>query len=271
MFLFAWIPILNAATNGPATARSVDTLLTEIATNNYDALVSNAAPALKSRITRETFTQVSSQLSPRLKKGYKLKYLGSLKQQDVKVLLWKINYQDGGDDMLARLGGRGGKTEKKAFLFQAGQGRKDLLKSPRSAAVIRFLLPALDTDRWQDISQFRGGPGHPLIDQGAIGENLEKHVLVGREDVQKVLVDEWLSAGNGDEINPHSSGFLAQGHSRNSTSLPDKYLVHTTSCGSNFLDTQLPLSYTQPTSKQVLFRFPMNFIFRGTSKGATSL
>ncbi len=103
LVLLAWIPILNAATDGPSTEGTVNTLLAAIATNNYEALVANAAPALKTRITKETFTQVSTQLSPRLKKGYKLQYLGSLKQQGVEVLLWKITYQDGGDDMLARL------------------------------------------------------------------------------------------------------------------------------------------------------------------------
>lgn len=103
LVLLAWMPILNAATDGPSTERTVNTLLAEIAENNYGALVSNAAPALKSRITKETFTQVSTELSPRLKKGYKLQYLGSLKQQGVEVFLWKITYQDGGDDMLARL------------------------------------------------------------------------------------------------------------------------------------------------------------------------
>ena len=99
----AWIPILNAATDRPSNEATLNTLLTAIAANNYDVLVANAAPALKSRITRETFTQVSTQLSPRLKKGYKPQYLGSLKQQGVEVLLWKITFQDGGDDLLARL------------------------------------------------------------------------------------------------------------------------------------------------------------------------
>lgn len=103
LVVLAWVSILNAAISGPSTERTVNTLLTEIAANNYDALVANAAPALKSRITRETFTQVSTQLSPRLKKGYNLQYLGSLKQQGVEVFLWKITYQDGGDDMLAKL------------------------------------------------------------------------------------------------------------------------------------------------------------------------
>jgi len=103
LVVLAWIPILNAATDGTSTEGTVNTLLLAIATSNYDALLTNAAPALKTRITKETFTEVSTQLSPRLKKGYKLQYLGSLMQQGVEVFLWKITYQDGGDDMLARL------------------------------------------------------------------------------------------------------------------------------------------------------------------------
>ncbi len=103
LVLLTCTPILNAATDGPSTEGIVNTLLAAIATNNYDSLIANAAPALKSRITKETFTQVTTQLSPRLKKGYNLHYLGSIKQQGVEVFLWKITYKDGGDEMLSRL------------------------------------------------------------------------------------------------------------------------------------------------------------------------
>ncbi len=103
LIMVFWIPIVNAATDGSSTVGTVNTLLKAIAENNYEALIANASPALKSRITKEAFTQVSTQLSPRLKKGYTLQYLGSLKQQGVEIYLWKITYQDGGDDMLARL------------------------------------------------------------------------------------------------------------------------------------------------------------------------
>jgi hypothetical protein len=116
LVVLAWIPILKAETVGPSTEGTVNTLLTAIATNNYDALVANAAPALKTRITQGTFRQVSTQLSPRLKMGYKLQYLGSLRQQGVEVLLWKITYQDGGDDMLARMVIQEGKVA--GFWFQ---------------------------------------------------------------------------------------------------------------------------------------------------------
>ena len=116
LIFFAWIPILYAATDGPSAEGTVHSLLAAIATNNYNAMVANATPTLKTRITQETFTQVSTQLSPRLKKGYKLQYLGSLKQQGVEVFLWKITYTDGGDDMLSRLVMQEGKVA--GFWFQ---------------------------------------------------------------------------------------------------------------------------------------------------------
>ena len=116
LIVLAWISMLNAAAEGPASEGTANTLLAAIATNNYDALAANGAPSLRTRITRETFTQVSTQLSPRLLKGYKLQYLGSLKQQGVEVYLWKIIYTDGGDDMLARLVVQEGKVA--GFWFQ---------------------------------------------------------------------------------------------------------------------------------------------------------
>jgi hypothetical protein len=103
LVVLAWMPVLNAATDGPSTQGTVDTLLTAIATNNYDAFVANAIPSLKTIITQETFRQASARLSPRLKKGYELQYLGSFKNHGVETFLWKIIYKDGGDDMLAEL------------------------------------------------------------------------------------------------------------------------------------------------------------------------
>ena len=103
LVVLAWMPALNAATDGSSTQGTVDALLTAVATNNYDAFVANATPSLKTIITQETFRQASARLSPRLKKGYELQYLGSFKNHGVETFLWKIIYKDGGDDMLAEL------------------------------------------------------------------------------------------------------------------------------------------------------------------------
>ena len=116
LVLLGTISISGAATNGVYSEKILDSLLTAIVANNYDALIANAAPALKSRVTRETFTQVSTQLSARLKKGYKPQYLGSLKQQGVEVFLSKLAFQDGGDDMLAKVVIQDGKAA--GFWFQ---------------------------------------------------------------------------------------------------------------------------------------------------------
>jgi len=103
LVVLAWMPVLNAATGHPSTQGTVNTLLTAIATDNYAAFVANAIPSLKTIITQETFRQASARLSPRLKKGYELQYLGSFKNHGVETFLWKIVYRDGGDDMLAEL------------------------------------------------------------------------------------------------------------------------------------------------------------------------
>ncbi len=121
LVLFAGVPPLDAQTGAPPGEKIpgekiLDQLLTALAANNYDLFVANAAPALQSRITRETFSQVSAQLSARLKNGYRPQYLGSLKQQGVEVYLWKITFQDGRDDMLARLVVQDGKAA--GFWFQ---------------------------------------------------------------------------------------------------------------------------------------------------------
>jgi len=100
----------------PSTGGTVNTLLQAMVTNNYDAFVANAVPALKTRITKEEFKRVSTQLSPRLKKGYELQYLGNLKQQKVEIFLWKVIYKDGGNDGLANLVLQGDKVA--AFWIQ---------------------------------------------------------------------------------------------------------------------------------------------------------
>jgi len=110
LILLVWVPMLNAATSGPSAQETVSTLLTAIASNNYDNFVANATPSFRTIITKEVFRQASTGLSPRLKKGYELQYLGSFKHDGIETFLWKIAYKDGGDDMLAELELQGDKV-----------------------------------------------------------------------------------------------------------------------------------------------------------------
>ncbi|MEH2173567.1 hypothetical protein [Nostoc sp.] len=83
--------------------RTFTSLINAVEQNNYTQFISLGNAAFKEGITRQTFTQVSRQLAPRIKKGYSAVFLGNLNQQGYQVYLWKLTFFDGGDDVLARL------------------------------------------------------------------------------------------------------------------------------------------------------------------------
>lgn len=85
-------------------------LMAAIEDNNYANFVAQGNAAFKQGITKQMFTQVSTQLAPRMKKGYSAVFLGELKQQGYQVYLWKLTFQDGGDDFLAKLSFKDGQV-----------------------------------------------------------------------------------------------------------------------------------------------------------------
>jgi hypothetical protein len=89
--------------------RTFTSLINAVEQNNYTQFISQGNDAFKEGITKQTFTQVSGQLAPRIKKGYSAVFLGNLNQQGYKVYLWKLTFFDGGDDVLARLSLKDGK------------------------------------------------------------------------------------------------------------------------------------------------------------------
>lgn len=84
-------------------------LINAIKENNYAKFTSQGNDAFKEAITKQIFTQVNGQLAPRIKKGYSAVFLGKLNQQGYQVYLWKLSFQDGNDDVLARLSLKDGK------------------------------------------------------------------------------------------------------------------------------------------------------------------
>jgi len=85
-------------------------LISAIEENNYIKFISQGNDAFKEAITKQIFTKVNGQLSPRLKKGYSAVFLGKLNQQGYQVYLWKLSFKDGNDDVLARLSLKDGKV-----------------------------------------------------------------------------------------------------------------------------------------------------------------
>lgn len=94
----------------------LDKLLKAVEANDYDSFVADGTAEVKAALTKQMLEGVSTQLAPRMKKGYDATYLGELKQSGCKVYLWKLTYKDGGDDILARLSLKEGKVA--GFLLQ---------------------------------------------------------------------------------------------------------------------------------------------------------
>jgi hypothetical protein len=81
----------------------LDKLLNAVAANDYADFVADGTEAFKAEVTKQVFEDVSTQIAPRLKEGYKAVYMGELEQQDHQIHLWTLEYKDGGDDTMAKL------------------------------------------------------------------------------------------------------------------------------------------------------------------------
>ena len=111
VFYLIWVLFIftGIASADDGKAESGDTtiilmkLLKAVEDYDYDNFVADGSAVFKAGITKQMFEGVCAQLSPRMKKGYDKTYLGRLNQQGCQVYLWKLQFKDGGDDILAKL------------------------------------------------------------------------------------------------------------------------------------------------------------------------
>ena len=70
--------------------------------DDYSAFVSEGTPQLKAALTKTQVDAASSILSPRLKAGYDVDFLGELNQHGFQVYLYRLRFK-AGDDVLATM------------------------------------------------------------------------------------------------------------------------------------------------------------------------
>jgi ABC-type transporter MlaC component len=90
-------------------AACVHKLMTSLTNADYAAFVADGEAAFKA-MKQEQFEAFATKISPVLKTGYEVTYLGSLNQKGYRVTLWKVSLKAGGDDLLAMLSLRDGKV-----------------------------------------------------------------------------------------------------------------------------------------------------------------
>jgi hypothetical protein len=84
------------------TKRCFDTLLAATAADNFEQFISVGDEKF-SRLQPEAFHRVSRSLAPRMQKGVTPTFLGELRQSGYMASLWRLRFDDGGDDLLFRM------------------------------------------------------------------------------------------------------------------------------------------------------------------------
>jgi hypothetical protein len=92
------------------TKRCFDTLLAATAADNFEQFVSVGDERFKSGLKPEVFHRVSRGLAPRMQKGVTPTFLGELRQSSYIASLWRLRFDDGGDDLLFRMAVADGKV-----------------------------------------------------------------------------------------------------------------------------------------------------------------
>ena len=85
-------------------------MLEAVKSASYSQFVAPGDPRFMTGFTQKMFEDLSKRLAPRLKKGYSTSYLGRLHQRGYVVYVWKLAFEDGGDDVLLTVFATDGKV-----------------------------------------------------------------------------------------------------------------------------------------------------------------
>lgn len=118
--LLAWaLPAVSSALSAepePAVQKLIEKMLTAIEKKDRGSFVEEGNDAVKEGTTEAIMAIMAEKVGSRLKQGYKSQYLCALKQLGHEVHLWKLTFQDEGDDLVVRLVLKEGKVA--GFFFQ---------------------------------------------------------------------------------------------------------------------------------------------------------
>jgi hypothetical protein len=102
--------IVNITTPPQNIVNYFQIILDATASGNYELFTTVGDLSYKAGITKQMFEGVSEQLAPRMKKGYSITYFGHLKQDNYQIYLWKLSFEDCGDEFVARMTMNGDKV-----------------------------------------------------------------------------------------------------------------------------------------------------------------
>lgn len=93
----------------PAVRDAFNLLMTSLQDDDYAGFLVAVDDNFKAALTKKMFDSVVAQVAPRQKNGYEAIYLEQLRRGAYTTHLWKLSFQDGGDDVLAGMSLKDGK------------------------------------------------------------------------------------------------------------------------------------------------------------------
>lgn len=95
--------MMNQETPSQNVIDCLQIILDATVSNNYDLFVTVGDSSYKVSITKQMFEGVSEPLAPRMLEGYTTAYFGHLKQLHYQIYLWKLSFEDDGDEFVIRM------------------------------------------------------------------------------------------------------------------------------------------------------------------------
>ena len=86
-----------------AAKQTFEAMLGAIEDNNRAAFVAFADARFKAALTPPAFKSVVDQVAFRLQAGHKILYLGEMRKMGFTTYLWRVRFDDDGDDVLAEM------------------------------------------------------------------------------------------------------------------------------------------------------------------------
>ena len=101
---------MNSTAPSENIINCLQVILEATASKNYELFTTVGDAGYKATITQQMFDDVSELLASRLQKGYSITYFGDLKQGNSQIYLWKLSFEDGGDEFVAHMTMNGDKV-----------------------------------------------------------------------------------------------------------------------------------------------------------------
>lgn len=89
---------------------TMNNMLAAIQTRALKDFVAGGDASFRAGMTQRLLDDISARFASRLKQGYTATLLGRLNQQGYTVYLWKLEFKNGGDDLLVTMAIKGGKV-----------------------------------------------------------------------------------------------------------------------------------------------------------------